>query len=78
VEILEELGVQPAGDASSTDANIAISRGIPAVCVGLTTGGNVHREDEYIEIAPFEKGLTQLVELALAVADDVASGEIKH
>ena len=77
VEVLEELGVQPAGDASSTDANIAIGRGIPAVCIGLTTGGNVHREDEYIDTAPIEKGLSQLVELALSVAADVASGEIR-
>ena len=69
--------MQPAGDASSTDANIAIGRGIPAVCIGLTTGGNVHREDEFIDTAPIEKGLSQLVELALSVAADVASGEIR-
>src|SRR5215207_6324096 len=47
--ILESMGIIPTGDASSTDANIPISRGIPAVCIGLTTGGNVHKEDEYIE-----------------------------
>ena len=74
VHILELLGVTPAGDASSTDANIPISRGIPAICVGLTTGGNVHREDEYIDTAPIATGLAQLAELALAVAEDVAAG----
>jgi tripeptide aminopeptidase len=74
VQVLDTLGVQPAGDASSTDANIPISRGIPAICIGLTTGGNVHREDEYIDTAPVAIGLTQLVELALAVAEDVAAG----
>jgi acetylornithine deacetylase/succinyl-diaminopimelate desuccinylase-like protein len=74
VQILDTLGVQPAGDASSTDANIPISRGIPAICVGLTTGGNVHREDEYIDTEPVALGLTQLIELALIVAEDVVAG----
>jgi tripeptide aminopeptidase len=74
VTILELLGITPAGDASSTDANIPISRGIPAICIGLTTGGNVHREDEYIDTEPVVIGLTQLAELALAVAEDVAAG----
>ena len=76
VNILELLGIQPAGDASSTDANIPISRGIPAICVGLTTGGNVHREDEYIDTSPVVDGLTQLVELTLVVAEDVANGTV--
>jgi tripeptide aminopeptidase len=76
VSVLELLGVQPAGDASSTDANIPIGRGIPAVCVGLTSGGNVHREDEYIDIAPVPTGLAQLTELALLLAEDVADGSI--
>lgn len=74
VHILDALGVQPAGDASSTDANIPISRDIPAICVGLTTGGNVHREDEFIETGPIAVGLAQLVELTLSLAEDVASG----
>jgi tripeptide aminopeptidase len=76
VHVLELLGVQPAGDASSTDANIPIGRGVPAVCIGLTSGGNVHREDEYIEIAPVATGLAQLTELALLLAEDVADGTI--
>jgi acetylornithine deacetylase/succinyl-diaminopimelate desuccinylase-like protein len=74
VETLGALGIAPSGDASSTDANIPISRGIPAVCIGLTSGGNVHREDEYIETGPVTNGLAQLVALSLAVADDVAAG----
>jgi tripeptide aminopeptidase len=74
VRILDSLGIQPAGDASSTDANIPIGRGIPAICVGLTTGGNVHREDEFIETGPIAIGLAQLVELTLALAEDLANG----
>lgn len=76
VQVLEALGVTPAGDASSTDANIPIGRGIPAVCIGLTTGGNVHREDEFIDTAPVATGLAQLAILALTLADDLAAGAI--
>jgi tripeptide aminopeptidase len=75
-QTLESIGISPTGDASSTDANIAIGRGIPAVCIGLTSGGNVHREDEFIESAPLGDGMTQLVLLTLAVASELASGSI--
>ena len=37
---------------SSTDANIPLSRGIPAVCVGITEGGNAHRLEEWISTEP--------------------------
>jgi len=45
---------------SSTDANIPLSRGIPAVCVGVTEGGNAHRTDEWIATQPIENGLRHL------------------
>lgn len=58
--ILRELGIEPILNASSTDANIPISRGIPAICVGLTHGSGAHRVNEMIEIAPIEQGVVQL------------------
>lgn len=53
---------------SSTDANIPLSRGIPAVCIGLTDGGNAHRLDEYIEPANLGRGMQALLLLAFAAA----------
>ncbi len=76
IDVLRELDVSATGDASSTDANIPISLGIPAICIGLTTGGNVHRTDEYIDTQPLGSGLVQLAALAVGVADGVASGTI--
>jgi len=64
VEVLEQLGFQPELNASSTDANIPIARGIPAVCVGLSHGVRAHRTDEQIEIAPAAVGLVQLALIA--------------
>ena len=74
---LADLGIQASFDASSTDANIPISRGIPAICIGLTHGGHVHHVDEYIETPPIATGLAQLALLALGLADGVASGELR-
>jgi tripeptide aminopeptidase len=69
---LTALGLEPSFDASSTDANVAIAAGIPAVCIGLTTGGNVHRTDEFIDLEPVSKGVTQLALLTLALAESLS------
>jgi tripeptide aminopeptidase len=69
---LAALGLEPSFDASSTDANVPIAAGIPAVCVGLTTGGNVHRTDEYIDLDPVPMGITQLALLTLALAESLS------
>ena len=74
--ILESMGISPTGDASSTDANIPISRGIPSVCIGLTTGGNVHKEDEYIEHEPVARGVYQLLGLTVSVAEELRFGRL--
>lgn len=66
IAILKNLGFEPELNASSTDANIPISRGIPAICVGLTHGAGAHRVEESIEIAPIEQGMAQLALLAAA------------
>lgn len=57
----ERAGLAPAAlRASSTDANAALGRGIPALTVGVTTGDNAHRLDEYIDLAPIPAGLASL------------------
>lgn len=60
VGVLRDLGIDVRLVAGSTDANIPISEGIPAVCIGLTTGGRTHRVDEYIDLTPVRDGLRQL------------------
>lgn len=51
---------------SSTDANIPLSRGIPAICVGITDGGNAHRNDEFIFPENLGRGTQALLLLAMA------------
>lgn len=76
VEVLAALGMEAICDASSTDANIPISRGIPSMCIGLTTGGNVHRVDEYIRVSPIATGFTQLILNTMLVTAELAKGNL--
>ncbi|MFZ6020334.1 MAG: hypothetical protein ACOYXO_12060, partial [Chloroflexota bacterium] len=48
-------------EIGSTDANIPLSRGIAAVCLGLTRGGAPHTDSEYLEIPPIRLGLQQVL-----------------
>ncbi len=71
IDVLRALGIEATCDASSTDANIPISRGIPAMCIGLTTGGNVHRVDEFVRLRPLATGFAQLILNTIAAADAI-------
>lgn len=62
-DCLETEGIKPVLTAGSTDANIPLSQGIPAVVVGITTGSGVHTPHEYIDTAPVGKGMRQLARL---------------
>lgn len=69
---LSILGTAGSLETGSTDANIPLSRGCPAVTIGITRGGNAHRLDEYIEVEPISIGLQQLLILSLTTADRLA------
>lgn len=52
-------------DSGSTDANIPMSLGIPALCVGNYAGGGMHTREEYLEIASVPVGLKITAEIIL-------------
>lgn len=43
--------------SGSTDCNVPMSMGIPAVCAGLYSGGGAHTREEYVEIASLPIGV---------------------
>ncbi len=53
------VGVPPTWKSSSTDANVALSHGAAAVCLGLAEGENLHSEDEVLDVTVLPKGLQQ-------------------
>ena len=62
----ERAGVDARLDVGSTDASVPLSRGLPAICVGLTRGTRAHCLDESIELEPLGQGLDSLLTLIRA------------
>ena len=57
-EICEKnSGMECALKSGSTDANLPMSMGIPAICVGTYQGGGMHTREEYLEIESVPIGL---------------------
>jgi acetylornithine deacetylase/succinyl-diaminopimelate desuccinylase-like protein len=54
-------------DLGSTDANIAISLGIPAIATGTLISSNQHQLEENAEAASIVPGIRQLISLAVAL-----------
>lgn len=59
-DTLKSLQIEPRLDIASTDANLPLSRGYPAVCVGITTGCHAHSAKETISLQPVVQGLAQV------------------
>lgn len=74
--VLASLSTPSASDASSTDANVPIAWGVPAVCVGISHGGDAHTPNEWLEREPIATGLAQLGLLVRIVADDIERGDL--
>jgi acetylornithine deacetylase/succinyl-diaminopimelate desuccinylase-like protein len=60
LECVREQGLEPVLTSGSTDANIPLSRGYPALVLGITTGGGAHTLNEFIDAGLVEKGLMQV------------------
>jgi tripeptide aminopeptidase len=56
-----------ARDVGSTDANIAVSMGIPAVAVGATLESMPHRLEEFTEASSMAPGIKSFIVLAVAL-----------
>ncbi len=62
-------GLAPAPyNAGSTDANYPMSLGVPATCIGVTTGGEAHTPREWMRTGPLRRGLPYLGRAIAAVA----------
>jgi len=66
-ECLKEQGIEPKLMVGSTDANVPLSRGFPAVVLGVTNGAGAHTTGEFIYTAPVERGMQQLVQFVSRV-----------
>jgi acetylornithine deacetylase/succinyl-diaminopimelate desuccinylase-like protein len=60
MDCVGEQGLEGGLISGSTDANVPLSKGYPAVVLGVTTGGGAHTPNEYINTTPVEQGMEQL------------------
>ncbi len=61
MDCVREQGLDVTLTSGSTDANIPFSRGLPALVLGVTTGGGAHTKHEFINTRFVNQGLEQLV-----------------
>lgn len=66
------VGKEPMKLAASTDANIPLSLGVPAVTFGLLMGGGAHTREEWLDIESLKDGLT--AGLRLVIGSHFAEG----
>lgn len=66
-DCLKEQGLEPKLMIGSTDANVPLSRGLPAIVLGVTNGAGAHTLGEYIYTEPVERGMQQLVQFVSRV-----------
>lgn len=68
-EVTRRFGVEPQADVGSTDANIPISLGLPAIAVGAGgTSGNVHTPEEWFDPWQRDRGIQRLLALIAVLA----------
>ena len=63
--VAEILGTSATTHAGSTDCNIPLSLGIPAISCGVYTGGGTHTREEWIDKDSLEPGLALGIRTAL-------------
>jgi acetylornithine deacetylase/succinyl-diaminopimelate desuccinylase-like protein len=61
MECVRKQGLDATLTTGSTDANVPLSKGFPALVLGITVGGGAHTKDEFIKTVPVLQGMEQLV-----------------
>jgi acetylornithine deacetylase/succinyl-diaminopimelate desuccinylase-like protein len=62
-------GEEPVGKAASTDANIPLSRGVPANTLGAVRGALLHTRDEWVDSASVEDGMAVVMGIMLVQSE---------
>ena len=71
--VVEAFGLKPSYSISSTDSNLPMSLGIPAVTIGRGPGGRAHALHEWTVVEP--KADVQSVQVAMAIILAVAGAK---
>jgi len=70
-KIMHALDIKPVSDHSESELSIFLSKKIPAVTLGITSGENYHLDTAAVEIEPIFKGIAQVVATIMAIDSGV-------
>ncbi len=71
VAIMKKLGVTPYSEPSESELPIFLSRGIPALMLGISHGEGYQQVEASMQINPMFKGIAQVVGILLAIDNGV-------
>lgn len=69
VDCVSGQGMSAVLTAGSTDANIPLSQNVPAIVMGISTGGGAHTVDEYIDLEPISRGVSAVIDFVERVGE---------
>ena len=69
--IRETTGVEAIRESSSTDCNIPLSLGIPAICFGVYMGAKWHTRNEWVEKASLPLGLNVAIQSVIRFTEEI-------
>lgn len=70
-EVMLALGIEPDQGHSPSELSEFISRGIPALTIGISKGEKHRSEPDYVEIEPILRGVAQLIGTLVAIDSGV-------
>lgn len=68
--VVQAFGLRPSYSIGSTDANVPMNMGIPAITIGRGPGGRSHSPDEWVDVE--RKSSVQAVQVAMTIILAVA------
>lgn len=71
VTIMEKLNLEPFSEPSESELSIFLSRGIPAVTLGITYGEGYQQIDASMQIEPMFTGIAQVIAAIMAIDSGV-------
>lgn len=74
-EVMLALGIEPDQGHSPSELSEFISRGIPALTLGISRGEKHRTEPDYVEIEPIIRGVAQLIGTLMAIDAGVSEPE---
>ena len=69
-QVKDVTGKQIPLTSGSTDINLPLNRGIPALCFGAYRGGGAHTREEWIDLHSLEDGLAIWLGVLLRLAGE--------